>query len=264
MKKEVKLARKINRFLRRLGCPRFLHHFGPKKYELFHHIFALLAGAVFHLSLRRLEKMLRMFEINCPTYSALCKSRKRIPTWIWEKLMKVTAGLQHKSVAIDATGFSRVNPSYHYLKRIDRKNPVKRYAKLSMLFGIENRKVIAIHVRTKPRHDLMDVEPLLGSYCRMQCLLADKGYDAEWLHEMCFDNGIQTIIPQKRNIRRGYYRRKQSKNYSEEKYHQRSLIESGFSAIKRKYSGSVSGKRLASIYSELSCKAIAYNLRLKH
>ena len=179
-------------------------------------------------------------------------------------MIQITAGFQHENVAIDATGFSRTNPSLHYIKRIDRVNPSKRFAKLSMLFSIDKRKVIAIKVRAKPRHDSKDIEPLLGSYCKMQCLLGDKAYDVEVLHKKCYLKGIQTIIPKKVNIRSGYYRKMQMKNFSEEKYHQRSLIESGFSALKRKYGSSVSEKSLASINSELSCKVLAHNLELKH
>ena len=93
-------------------------------------------------------------------------------------------------------------------------------------------------------------------------MLADKAYDAEWLHKYCFEKNIQTIIPKKKNVKRGFYRRKQMKNYSEEIYHRRSLIESGFSAIKRKYGSFVKGKSLTSINSELSCKALAHNLNL--
>ena len=67
------------------------------------------------LSLRRVEKMLEMFEIKCPTFSALCKRRKKIPKTIWQGLIKLTSGLQHDNVAIDATGFSRANPSLHFV-----------------------------------------------------------------------------------------------------------------------------------------------------
>lgn len=107
MEKEVKLGRKIKRFLRSMGCPRWLHHFGPKRYELSQHLFALLMMEAFQLSLRRAEKLLTAFEIKVPTYSALCKRRKKIPSWIWQKMLQLTAGLQHKTIAIDATGFSR-------------------------------------------------------------------------------------------------------------------------------------------------------------
>lgn len=216
----------------------------------------------YQLSLRRVEKLLLEFGMKVPTYSALCKRRKKIPTVIWQGLIKLTSGLQHEIVAIDSTGFSRTNPSFHYIKRIDSKNPVKGYAKMSMLYDVETHKVINLNTRVKPAHDIRDAKLLVGSYCRMQCLLADKAYDAEVLHQYCYERNVQTIIPKKRNIHRGRFRKKQMKNFSEEKYHQRSNIESGFSAIKRKYGGSVAGRGLGSIRTEISCKAIAHNLEL--
>ena len=218
----------------------------------------------YKLSLRRVEKMLEMFGIKVPTYSALCKRRKKIPSRIWEKLLLITSGFKHETVAIDATGFSMTNPSHHYLVRVYRMGYRKSYAKLSMLYDVENNKVITLHTRVKPAHEIKDAKLLLRKYCAMKCLLADKAYDAEWLHEYCFERKIQTIIPKKKNIHRGRFRKKQMRNYSEEKYHQRSLIESGFSAIKRKYGGFISGKSLSSINTEVSCKAIAHNLELLH
>lgn len=264
MKKENKLLKKVEQLLKKLNFGRYLHRFGPKKYQLKHHLFALIAMEAYQLSLRRVEEMLEMFGIKVPTYSALCKRRKRIPSMIWNKLMLITSGLQHENVAIDMTGFSRTNPSHHYLRRVYRAGYYKGYAKISMLYDIDKHKVITLHTRLKPTHEMKDVKLVLESYCKMQYLLADRAYDAEWLHEYCFDRGIQTIIPKKKNIHKGFFRRKQMKKYSEEKYHQRSNIESGFSALKRKYGSHVSGKSLASINSELSCKAIAHNLKLSH
>ena len=52
------------------------------------------------------------------------------------------------------------------------------------------------------------------------------------------------------------------KNYSDEEYHQRSVIESGFGSLKRKYGGYVLGKRIESIRAEIYCKAISHNLGL--
>ena len=204
-----------------------------------------------------------MFGEKVPTYSALCKRRKKIPTIIWQRLMLITSGLQHENVAVDGTGFSKTNPSYHFIKRIDRKEPVKNFAKLSMLYDVDSHKAIAFRVRNKRAHDMKDIKPLLKSYCQMQFLLGDKAYDAESLHQYCFEHGVQTMIPKRKNIHRGRFRKKQMINFSEEKYHQRSNIESGFSAIKRKYGGSVFGKELASIKTEIYCKGICHNLRLR-
>ena len=259
---ENKVLKKLSGLLKQLNCREYLHYFGPKKFKLKHHLFALITMEAFQLSLRRVEKLLLMFEIKCPTYSALCKRRKKIPTAIWLGLMKLTAGFKHDVVAIDATGFSRTNPSFHYLKRIYAGEYRKGYAKLSMLYDVESHKVITIHTRVKPAHDIRDVKILIGKCCQVSCLLADKAYDAEWLHEYCFDRKIKTIIPKKANVRKGFYRKKQQLNYSDEKYHKRSNIESGFSAIKRKYGGSVSGKTFRAVNSEISCKALAHNLQL--
>lgn len=262
MKNNSKLFIKIQRLLREIGCPRFLHHFGPKKYELKHHILALITMQSLKLSFRRAVRWLKLFVLKVPTYSALCKSRKRIPASLWNSILRLTAGLQNKRVAIDGTGFSRTNPSFHYVKRIDRKNPVKRYAKLSALFSLDSRKFIALRVRAKPRHDIKDANYLLRQGKSMKKLFGDSAYDAESVHEYCLKSNIQAIIKPRKDVKRGFYRKKQRKNYSEEEYHQRSLIEAGFGSLKRKYGGYVLGKRIESVRAEIYCKAISHNLRL--
>ncbi len=263
MKKETKLLKKLELLLNQLNCREYLHHFGPKKYKLKEHLFALLLMQAFKLSLRRIESLLKLIGIKVPTYSALCKSRKKIPTIILSKIILVTSGLNHEEVAIDGTGFSRTNPSFHYIKRIDRKEPMKNFAKLSMLYDVKKHKAVAFHIEEKRTNDMKDAKPLLQDYCKMKYLFGDKAYDAEWLHKYCFKHGIKTIIPKKKNIRRGFYRKVQMKNYSDEVYHKRSNIESGFSAIKRKYGGYVFGKNLASIRNEIYCKGICHNLKLE-
>jgi len=264
MKKEVKLTKKIHRLLKQLNQREYLHHFGPKKYKLIQHLTALLMKEVLKCSFRRCEKLLKMFDVITPTYSALCKCRKRIPIFLWNSLLKLTAGINHNSVAVDSTGFARTNPSYHCIKRIDSKNPVKRYAKLSAFFDLPTRKFIALKVRVKPRYDIKDINYLLNQYSPSEKLFGDSAYDAESLHEICYDKKIQTIIKPRKNVKKGFYRRKQMKDYSEQEYHQRSLIESGFGSLKRKYGSNVSGKCWKSINSEIYCKTISHNLMLYH
>jgi len=263
MKKEERLVNKIKRLLRRLGYPRWLHHFGPKTYELYQHIFAFVVMVSCRFSLRRVWKFLSSLNYKVPTFSALCKSRKRISPTLFQRALALTAGVNHKEVAIDSTGFSRTNPSYHYIKRIDRKKPIKNWVKQSTLFDLKQRTIMAIRVRVKPRHDVMDAEYLLKRAGIQATLFGDTAYDAESLHEMCFWKGIQTQIKPRKNVKRGFFRKKQMKNYSEEKYHQRSLIESGQGAEKRKYGGFTFAKDFRAIRNEAYCKAIAYNIRLR-
>ena len=250
---------KIKRFLKNSGYPEFLHKFGPKTYKLVDHITSLLIMQSCQLSLRRVKKYVE----NSPTYSTLCKSRKRIPLKLFQRLLKITAGLSSGKVAIDGTGFSKSNPSFHYLKRIDGQAP-KNYTKLSALLDIETKKFLVMRIRTTPRHDMQDVKYILKRGNKIKEFYADKGYDSEELHEICYWSGIQTYIPSKRNVRHGWARRIQMKKWDEKKYHKRSNVESGFSAIKRKYGSSVNAKKIEGQRVEIMCKGIAHNLGLSN
>jgi transposase len=258
MSKEIRNLRiKIKRFLKNSGYPEFLHHFGPKTYKLVDHISSLLIMQACQLSLRRIEKYVE----KSPTYSALCKSRKRIPVSLWQKLLKITAGFSSGIVAIDGTSFSKTNPSFHYLKRIDGQNP-KDYTKLSALIDLKTKKFLVMRIRKHPRHDMQDVKYILKRGDNIKEFYGDRGYDSEEIHEICYWSGIQTYIPQKKNVKKGWARKVQMKKWDEEKYHKRSNVESGFSAIKRKYGGSVRAKRIEGMNAEILLKGICHNLNL--
>lgn len=262
MKKEVNLRIKIKRLLQKLKFPLFLHHFGPKKYKLEDHVSGLLVMQICRTSLRRTEIISNLVGQKCPTYSALCKSRKRIPIKLWQKLLKLTAGLSSENVAIDGTGFSKSNPSFHYLKRIDGSSP-KNYSKLSALLDVKTKKFLVMRIRTTPRHAMQDVKYILDRISDVKKFYGDSGYDAEWLHEICFEKQIQTYIPPRKNVKLKKYRKRQMKNWDKKEYNLRSNVESGFSAIKRKYGGAVKSKKIEGIRAEILCKGIAHNLNLQ-
>jgi transposase len=263
MKRECKLVKKLSSLLKILNCREYMHHYGPKKFKFVQHALALLLKESLKCSFRRISNTLEMLGFKVPTYSALCKSRKRIPTALWNSLMKLTAGESSGLVAVDGTGFSRTNPSYHYVKRIDRKKPIKNFSKLSALFDLVKKKFLALKIRVRPRHDMKDIKTLMKETKGIKRLYGDSAYDAESLHQTCYWKGIQTYIKPKKNTKRGWARKKQIQNYTEEEYHRRSLIESGFGSIKRKYGGHVSSKKAKTLKAEVYCKAIAHNLELK-
>ena len=262
MKQTRNLQIKIKRLFQIMGIGDYLHHYGPKTYKFSEHAEALLLMEVCQMSFERIEKFQKMNGKICPTYSALCKSRKRIPIKLWQKLLKLTAGLSSGNIAIDGTSFSKTNPSFHYLKRIDGINP-KNYTKLSALLDIKTKKFLVMRIRTTPRHDMQDVKYLLKRVDVTKKFYADMGYDAEWLHELCYWSGIQTYIPPRRNVRIRKFRKKQMKNWDKKEYNLRSNVESGFSAIKRKYGGSVRAKRVEGMRAEILLKGIAHNLELR-
>jgi hypothetical protein len=262
MNKPCTLIKKVELLLNQLNCRSYLHHFGPKKFKVKHHLFAFMVMTMGRFSFRRTSNFLRMMGYTVPTFSALCKSRKRMSPTLFQRLMALTAGYPHHCVAIDSTGISKANPSHHFVKRMDRIKPVKSYVKQSSLFDIKRRTFVALRVRSRPRHDIKDVQYLLKRADVQTTLYGDTAYDAESLHEYCFRRGIQTHIKPRKNVRRGFYRRKQMKGYSEREYHQRSLIEAGQGAVKRKYGGYTLAKSIHAIRVEALLKAVAFNLRL--
>lgn len=262
MEKETKLVNKAKRLLRRLGCPRFLNRFGPKKYELYVYLTCLLTRHYCQLSYRRLKKLLDLLDIICPSKSALQYNAARLPSWLWNKALEITSGSSHYLVALDGTGFARTNPSYYYLRRIDGKMP-SIGIKLNAAFDTSRKKWPAAKVRVLPRHDVKDAKYLLEN-SKPRKLVADKAYDSEKLHKYCRNSSILAYIPireyGKSRHRNLSCRRQAAKHFKLRIYHRRELIESGFSSVKRKYGASVSSKTAKTIRADIYGRLLCHNL----
>ncbi len=265
MERQTKLVNKIKRLLRRAGLPRWLHSFGPKKYEFWHHALALLVKQECRLGYRRVTRLLRWLDIKCPCPSALCTSLHRISLQLWQKLLKCTAGCSTYIVALDGTGLSRPLPSPYYIRRIDKPYPVEVPLKLSIAVDTRTKKILALRLRAKKAHDIKDAKYLISkiSY-KPKKIVADKAYDAEWLHQYCHLKGIQACIPLKNNkpsIHNMWSLRRQAqKTFNKKTYGRRELAESTFSAIKRKYGPSVSSIKISAQRAETYCRAITHNI----
>jgi len=259
MKKQVKLVKKVKCLLRRLRCPRFLHKFGPKTYELYEYLVPLLIRHFCKgMSYRRIVKLLDLFGFDCPSKSTLQYNAKKIPSWLWDKVLKFTSGSKHHIVALDATGFSMRNPSYHYLKRIDGKNP-KIYTKLNCSLDTKTKKFISAKIRIKPRHDVVDAKYLIKQ-SESNIIVADKGYNSEKLYELASNNNILFMSPEKKKTKRGFFRNKMKKQFRIKTYNRRQVIESQFGGVKRKSGSSVNSKSAKSIRADIYCKLICHNL----
>lgn len=258
MDKQNKLVKKVKRLLKRLRCPRWLHHFGPKKYEFWQHLVVLLIRHYCSLSYRRVVKLLDLLDMTCASKSALQYTAGHMPKWIWDRALQATAGMKHHVVAIDSTGFSRTHPSYHYLRRIDGKMP-KVPVKLSAALDTKTKKWCAANIRVLPAHDSRDAQSLLEKSSPNIGVL-DKGYPAESLYRFAYQQGTLLMIPKKKNAKRGFYRKKMHKQFRTRTYHRRVMVEAGFSSMKRKFGASVSSKKVKTVRAELYGRLLAHNL----
>lgn len=258
MVKESRRVKKIKRMLRKACLPRWLHRFGPKKYEFWQHILALLIKQECKLSYRRVCVLLQELGFEVPSYSALCKSLKRIPLAIWQALLAVTASIP-RIVALDGTGMSRSLPSPYYCRRIDKPYPVEVPLKLSIAVDTKTKKILALRLRAKRAHDIKDAVYLLKKIPKPIKVVGDSAYDAEWLYEKLWMKGIQPVVKIRRNAKWGFYRHKVKKHFKQRTYNRRSMVESVFHSTKTKFGPNLKSLRIKAQRAEMYCRAIAHN-----
>ena len=73
--------------------------------------------------------------------------------------------------------------------------------------------------------DYIGARPLLNSLPKVDWLLGDRGYDADWFREALKDNGIRACIP-------GRKQRKTPVKYDKRRYKRRNRIEIMFGRLK--------------------------------
>ena len=267
MKKKKRLLNKLNGLVRKSGVPRFLHHFGPKKYTTHQHLKSTFLKEKLKCAWKELvDEFLPYFNVyeRIPDRSTLIKFAGRMPAYLWNLLLRWSAQVDYCSVgAIDATGLSRSNASMHYIQRIDRDTRTERYVKLSIYADIQHKKVLSARVRAKPRHDALDVAYLLKqSPVVAETNLMDKGYDSEKIHALFREQGVYSIIPARKGCVRGRYRKEMRDNFDYSQYWQRNIVETIISCIKRKFGSVLKAKKITSQRSEVYSRPILYNISL--
>lgn len=142
--------------------------------------------------------------------------------------------------AIDSTGYSSNYASRHYLWRIGLgKYNRRNYMKLSISVSTANQCIIAAKTRVGPRNDNIDFPRLAkqsASIAKLTYIVADKGYDSEANHRLVRQLGSKPMIPlriHKGCRTNGSFRRKMLRHFDENIYHQRSLVETVNSVMKR-------------------------------
>ena len=176
------------------------------------------------------------------------------------------------NLMIDASGISIIGRSIWYCIRIQ-KNIVKRdcdkthIAVCSDILLIMNWRITAWR-----KNDCPFFKILLKPFKILGRVLADKGYLSRENFQLVADKDGELFIPFKKGItaksksnpawKYAFHFWKALKGIYESIYHQRSRIESVFSALKRRYGDKLYCKKAGMRRKEMALRFIAYNLRL--
>ena len=174
------------------------------------------------------------------------------------------------TVAVDATGLAQAAVSSYFIRRIehfgDQRRSWKHWLKWLAVVDVERQIILAQSARQAPWNDCATLPVLVGQAHRhtsIGCVLADAEFDSERNHTFCRQQlKANSIIPAKRfTTRRATgVRGEMRENFPRNLYGKRSLIESVFSAIKRKLSCRAPGRTIATQSRQALLLGLAFNL----
>jgi hypothetical protein len=282
--------------------PAYSHPCSPKKFTQ-HQLFACLAlKEFFRLDYRGVEVLLAedaalraIIDLRvAPDFTTLQKACARLLKLpVCNRLLDETVHWARKTplltppvalAAIDSSGFEAHRVSNYFVRRragsgknagIWRTISYRRFPKLGLVVDCSSNFILAAVPHRGPSPDFdhwsKAMEQARGRV-RIKTLLADAGYDAEWIHvaaRIVFDT--RTLIPPKHGrptdkLPRQYFRRRMARTFQHRQrrkpYRQRAQIETVFSQVKRRLDSSVNAHSYWSQCRALMLKALVHNIML--
>ena len=184
-----------------------------------------------------------------------------------------------KLTAIDGSGFETHHASRYFVRRCakGRQNKTamtyRRFPKMGLVCDCDSHLILAAVSGRGPTPDHPHlIEALLDAAARrrIDTLLADAGYDAEWVHEFLREElDIRSIIPPTigrptDKLPKGRYRRQMAKYFKRppgrRRYGQRWQVETVFSMIKRRLGETLSARSYHRQNRALLLKAVVHNI----
>ncbi len=188
---------------------------------------------------------------------------------------------KHVSLAaIDSSGFDAHRASNYFVRR-QAKNGEKtgnwqtttyrRFPKVAVVCDCGTHLILSAIVERGPRPDFDHWIPAMGEaakHAQIDTLLADAGYDAEWIHlaaRIAF--ATRAIIPAKHGrptdkLPAGMYRRRMARGIDRSRYRQRSQVETVFSMLKRRLGSAVNAYTHWSQRRSLLLKVLTLNVMI--
>jgi len=194
---------------------------------------------------------------HAPDYTTLYRFMRRLDDTVIEQLLHETVrqmpplSQERLTVAVDATGLTSGAVSTFFVHRRRDQPPGftwRHWVKWVVAVDVSRQVLLAQIAKRGPTNDSATLRPLVDRASQVQPLglvLADGEFDSERNHQHVRALGAKSIIPARRGKRTWKIqglRARMRRRFPRKQYRQRALIESVFSAVKRKLSMKAPGR----------------------
>ena len=211
---------------------------------------------------------------DLPGHSVIHRGMKKLSIQYIRKVMnRVTRFLRRHgmNIAVDSTGFRTGNSSIWYDIRIRRKNTKRDCIKLHISMDVDTGIIHWFTITSWRRHDSPEFKKLLRHLPKLGKVLGDKGYSSRKNCQIVADKQGVPYLHFKDNATdkakgkpawlisiRAY--KKDAEQWLNI-YHARSIVESVFSSIKRRWGSFLQSRQRWMQKKELSLKVLSYNIK---
>ena len=209
-----------------------------------------------------------------PGHSVIHRGMTKLSIKYIRKVMnRITRFLRRQgmNIAVDSTGFRTGNSSIWYDIRIKRKNTRKDCIKLHTSVDIDTGIIHWFTMTPSKRHDSPEFQKLLKHLPEIGIGLGDKAYSSRKNCQLVADkNGVPYLCFKDNATNKAKGKPawiisiRDYKNNTEEwlsVYHLRSIVESVFSSIKKRWGSFLRSKKRWMQKKELSLKVLSYNVK---
>jgi hypothetical protein len=296
--KTSKSPRRVLRVAYEAACravPEYAHKFSPKKFTQPQLLACLVLKEFARLDYRGLAThfedhpdLCRLIDLKAvPHFTTFQKAAQRLLAAVPGRKM-FDAVLERalkdrvrrwrvRLAAIDGTGLESRHTSRYYVKRRSSgdADPVRTYAhfpKVVFVVDCQSHLILSAVPGRGPGSDLVQFGRAWSQAARrarIDVLLADADFDAEWLHVAVRSHGVRTIIPPRRGRPSekppaGHWRRVMKQRFArlKPKYGQRWQVETVNSMIKRLLGSALRARVEANQFREIILRAITHNVMI--
>ena len=211
---------------------------------------------------------------DLPGHSVIHRGMTKLSIKYIRKVMnRVTRFLRRKgmNIAVDSTGFRTGNSSIWYDIRIRRKNKKKDCIKLHISMDVDTGIIHWFTITSSKRHDSPEFKNLVKHLPELGNVLGDKGYPSRNNCQIVADKKGVPYLHFKDNATNTSKGKpawiisiRQYKNNTEtwlSVYHLRSIVESVFASIKKRWGSFLRSRKKWMQKKELSLKVLSYNIK---